>query len=90
MNRVIKFGATWCGPCSAMKPMFERFAQDVKDSGVEVLDLDIDKNSDEAASYGVQTIPFTVFVKDGAIAKSFKGVVSTNKLNETFKEVYNN
>lgn len=88
MNKVIKFSAAWCAPCKSMKPMFEKFAEDVKDSDVEVLDLDVDENPDEASSYGVQSIPFTVFVKEDKIAKSFKGVVPTNKLLDTFKEVY--
>ncbi len=38
---VIKFGATWCGPCQAAKPLLEKIAEEYKDKAY-VLDFDVD------------------------------------------------
>jgi len=89
MNRVIKFGAAWCGPCRAMKPHFEKFQSDVKDNTeVEILDLDVDKDHAEAEKYGVQSIPYTVFVKDGEVSEARRGMLSSEKLLSIYQEVY--
>ena len=90
MNKVIKFCATWCGPCQAMKPHFEKFQESVKNEDVEVLDLDVDEHHEEAANYGVRSIPFTIFIKDNKVTDSYRGSVTTTKLLETFNRVYKN
>lgn len=90
MNKVIKFSAAWCGPCKAMKPQFEKFQDSLKDEGVEMIDLDVDKNHEEASKYGVRSIPFTIFIKDDAVAKSLLGMQTAAQLTEAFREVYSN
>lgn len=90
MNQVIKFSAEWCGPCRAMKPQFEKFQESVKDTGVEVIDADVDKEHELAEKYGVRSIPYTVFVKDGKIEESFRGVQTADVLTKTFNEVFSN
>jgi thioredoxin 1 len=88
MNKVIKFSADWCGPCKAMKPQFDKFHNSLKESGVEMVDLDVDQNHEEASKYGVRSIPFTVFIKDDMVAKSLVGMQTTKQLTEAFNEVY--
>lgn len=89
MNKVIKFGAEWCGPCRAMKPQFKKFQEEVKDLNVEVLDVDIDKNYEYSEQYGVRSIPLTLFIKDGEVAESVNGYISSEKLLDLYKTVYN-
>jgi len=88
MNQVIKFGSANCGPCKTMKPMFEKFKEEVSSEDVEILDINVDTNPDEATKYGVQSIPFTVFIKGGEVVKAVKGVLNTSKLHETYKEIF--
>jgi thioredoxin 1 len=91
-NKIIKFGAEWCGPCKAMKPQIEKFKQMIDESDVEVLDVDVDseENADMARKYGVRSIPFTVFLKDGEVKKTLSGLKSSSDLFQAFQEIYQN
>jgi thioredoxin 1 len=54
---VLKFSATWCGPCRVL-------AQTLKD--VEgITNIDIDKDHETPAKYGIRSVPTMVFLKDG-------------------------
>ena len=54
---VLKFSATWCGPCRVL-------AQTLKD--VEgITNIDIDKDSETPRKYGIRSVPTMVFLKDG-------------------------
>jgi thioredoxin 1 len=54
---VLKFSATWCGPCRVL-------AQTLKD--VEgITNIDIDKDRETPAKYGIRSVPTMVFLKDG-------------------------
>jgi thioredoxin 1 len=88
MNKVIKFSAAWCGPCKAMKPQFQKFQDSLKEEGVEMVDLDVDQNHEEASKYGVRSIPYTIFIKDDKVAKSLVGMQTAAQLTEAFNEVY--
>ena len=88
MNKVIKFSAAWCGPCKAMKPQFEKFQDSFKEEGIEMVDLDVDQNHEEAAKYGVRSIPYTIFIKDDEVKKSLVGMQTAKQLSEVFDEVY--
>ena len=90
MNKVIKFSATWCGPCKAYTPNYKKFAEEVSGKGIDVLDLDVDTNSDEASKYGVRSIPLTLFIKDGEVVDKISGVIPTSTLLEKYAEVYQN
>jgi thioredoxin 1 len=87
-NQIIKFGAGWCGPCRAMKPHFEKFRGMVEGKEVEVLDVDVDEQSELASQYGVRSIPFTVFVKDGEVKKKATGLLTAEALLSSYNEIY--
>lgn len=55
---IVKFTATWCGPCKQIAPAFESLASEhfVKDC-VEFVCVDVDVCSDVTASCGVTAMP---------------------------------
>ncbi len=53
-NLVVKYWATWCGPCRMFKPAFEKAAEKVDATFVEV---DVDKVPDVVVEFGVRGVP---------------------------------
>ena len=56
MITVLKFSADWCGPCRMIAKLFK----DVEG----ITNVDVDKNQELAAQYGVRRIPTFVFLKN--------------------------
>jgi thioredoxin 1 len=80
-KHVVKFSATWCGPCKAYAPIFEEATEGV--SGVAFHKLDADDHSDILAKYGVRGVPTTLFIKDGEVIETKVGI----QTKETLKEI---
>ena len=72
MKKVIKFYATWCGPCKVYGKTWDKVVEKY-DGQVEFINIDIEADTTGlAAKYKVKSIPHTVLIKeDGTeIAKS--------------------
>lgn len=61
---LVDFYATWCGPCKMQSPIIERVKEAVGDDA-NVLKIDIDKNTEVARRYNVQSIPTLILFKFG-------------------------
>jgi thioredoxin 1 len=61
---VVDFYATWCGPCKAYSPKFERLAREMRrqhpDAKVAFVSVDVDQQQDLARSARVMSVPTTV------------------------------
>ncbi|GAA5936432.1 hypothetical protein JCM3775_000819 [Rhodotorula graminis] len=58
---VIDFWATWCGPCRAISPVFERLAEQ-SSSAIDFYKVDVDAQEQIAQECGVRAMPtFMVF-----------------------------
>jgi thioredoxin 1 len=64
MIQLIDFYADWCGPCLAMKPIFEE-AEKLYGGKVEFKRVDVEDDTSMAQKYGVMSIPTFVILKDG-------------------------
>ncbi len=77
---LIKFGATWCGPCRSMASTVKNFASQ---NNVLVIDVDIDNYPNLHIGGG---IPSYATIKNGKITKySGKGAVSQSTLESFFR-----
>lgn len=60
---MLKFSATWCGPCKAVAPAIERLCSQYPK--IRALEIDIDAQSDIAATYKVTAVPTFIFFCKG-------------------------
>lgn len=69
---MIDFWAEWCGPCRAIGPVVEELAKEYE-GRVNIGKVDVDKNPDLSAEYGITSIPAILFVKDGKVVDKLVG-----------------
>ncbi|SHK04754.1 thioredoxin [Rubritalea squalenifaciens DSM 18772] len=79
---LVDFWAEWCGPCKMIAPVIDELANDVGDAA-KVGKVEVDNARDLAAKYGVRSIPFLLFFKDGEVKDQ---IVGANVTKESLKE----
>ena len=73
---VIYYTATWCGPCKAIKPVYEKMAGDYANQ-IALGKVDVDDNPDAAAAVSVSAVPtFMAFHNNEGVAQ-FAGADQT-------------
>ena len=70
---IIKFSATWCGPCRRYVPIFDEF---IAETGIKSSNVDIDEQHELASKYNVMSVPTTVFIKNGEVVGTQTGALS--------------
>ena len=71
--------AAWCGPCRMIAPVIEQLASELS-GRVLVGKLDVDANPQTSASFGVQSIPTLLILKDGREVDRLIGAQSKNAI----------
>jgi len=79
---LVDFWAEWCGPCKMISPMIDELATDMGDNAV-VGKVNVDEAQALAAKYGVRSIPFLLFFKDGEVKEQ---IVGANVTKDSLKE----
>ncbi len=69
---VLDFGASWCGPCQALAPAFEKLASEYQ-GRAKLFKIDVDAEGDLAAQFDVMSVPTVVFLKDGETKARIQG-----------------
>lgn len=63
---LVDFYADWCGPCRALAPELEKLKAKLGDE-VRILKVDVDKNPDVSAQFGVRSIPTMILFREGEV-----------------------
>lgn len=85
---VVKFGATWCGPCKMMAPTLDKLVNEFP--GVNFLSVDVDANSAIAKKYGVRSVPTLLFMKDGQEVQRVVGFSLIDPLRKALRDLATN
>lgn len=83
---LIDFYADWCGPCRTMGPVVDQIAKDY-DGKVKVGKINVDEEQEIAAQFGIRSIPYFVFMKDGEVADHVVGAVPSDELTYRIDEL---
>ncbi|MGN0852564.1 MAG: thioredoxin [Kiritimatiellia bacterium] len=76
---LVDFWAVWCGPCKMQGAILETKLAPAHPE-LNILKVDVDRNPDLAAKFGVQSIPTLLVVKNGTLVKQFVGVTSPDEI----------
>ena len=76
---IIKFTATWCGPCKRIAPKFEELVEKVKHL-VDIVIVDADEGCDICSSLKVKGYPAFVSYVNGEMVESMLGASETELL----------
>ncbi|MDR0703005.1 MAG: thioredoxin TrxA [Azoarcus sp.] len=76
---LIDYWADWCGPCKALAPILEDIAEDYS-GRLKIAKLDIDKNQQTPARFGIRSIPTLMIFKDGNLTATKVGLLSKSQL----------
>jgi thioredoxin 1 len=81
MKRILRFTASWCGPCKSLATNLENAGLSVP---IEV--IDIDTESALATEYGIRGVPTLVMLEENIEIKRLVGVKTVNQLQEWANE----
>ena len=88
---VVDFYTDWCGPCSMMKPIFERVSEQFRNenSEVQLYTMNVEKNRDIAVKYGVRAVPTIKSFNNGSVVDSKSGVQMESQLKDLASNLLN-
>ena len=83
---IVDFYATWCGPCKMVAPILEELAEEYAGK-IDVYKIDVDKEPELAAAFGVQSIPTLLFCPMKNQPQIAAGFMDKATLQKAIKEV---
>lgn len=89
MKKVIKFSASWCGPCRTMSPIVEKILKEDEFSNVvDFKPVDMDEDEENlGGKYGIRSIPTILVVDDeDKVLDKIVGAVPEQSLRAFFQK----
>lgn len=81
---LVDFYADWCAPCRMMAPILEQVATNMG-AEVKVVKVNVDKNRQAAAKYGIKSIPTLMLFQNGEVKWQGVGVIQADQIEQVVK-----
>jgi len=81
---IIDFWAVWCSPCKIFAPVFQKLQQEYNKDFI-FAKINVDENPLIAQSFGIASIPTTIFLKAGQLLRKFVGVMNYTNLKQVLE-----
>ncbi|MGW3242140.1 thioredoxin [Streptomyces sp. NPDC001070] len=83
---LVEFTADWCGPCRQIAPVLAEIARE-EAGRLKVVVLDVDRNPQSQAAYGVLSMPTLMVFRSGQPVKSLVGARPKRRLLQELADV---
>ena len=83
---IIDFWAVWCSPCKMFAPIFEKLQQEYNKDFI-FAKINVDENPLIAPSFGISSIPTTIYLKDGQLLQKYVGVMNYTTLKQVLEKL---
>ena len=75
---LLDFWASWCGPCQMIAPAIEAIAEE--QPNIKVGKVNVDKEPELAAQFGIMSIPSLLVIKNGQLVNKSVGFKSKDEI----------
>jgi len=76
---LVDYWADWCAPCRALAPVLDELSASYEGQ-LKIAKIDIDKNPQTPAKFGIRNIPTLMLFKDGNLVATQVGLLSKTQL----------
>lgn len=83
---IIDFYATWCGPCKMLSPIIDEMSNKY-DGKVDFYKIDVDKQEELAAVFGIRSIPTLLFIPKEGEPTIMQGAMSKTDMDSTIQKL---
>jgi thioredoxin 1 len=81
---IVDFHASWCGPCRAVRPIYEELGAEFSDT-LFIASVDVDENPQIPTNYGITSIPTFLLFFEGEVVDRLGGAVPRSELRTLFE-----